>query len=98
MALPCQEYFFGYWVDSMKTVKNNFIMTSKKKKGFCKIELLLIVLILCTAVFLALPIVNTYLKSRSSDNIEVLDQNLPSWNEGIDENDSDVPVKIITED
>jgi len=82
----------------MKTVKNNFIMTSKKKKGFCKIELLLIVLILCTAVFLALPIVNTYLKSRSSDNIEVLDQNLPSWNEGIDENDSDVPVKIITED
>ena len=98
MALPCQEYFFGYWVDSMKTVKNNFIMRSKKKKGFCKIELLLIVLILCTAVFLALPIVNTYLKSRSSDNIEVLDQNLPSWNEGIDENGSDVPVKIITED
>ena len=83
-------------------------MMSKKKKGFCKIELLLIVLILCTAVFLALPIVNTYLKSRSSDNIEVLDQNLPSWNEGIDENgsdvpstddgSSDVPVKIITED
>ena len=98
MALPCQEYFFGYWVDSMKTVKNNFIMTSKKKKGFCKIELLLIVLILCTAVFLALPIVNTYLKSRSSDNIEEVDQNLPSLNEGIDENDSDVPVKIITED
>jgi len=98
LALPCQEYFFGYWVDSMKTVKNNFIMTSKKKKGFCKIELLLIVLILCTAVFLALPIVNTYLKSRSSDNIEVLDKNLPSWNEGIDENGSDVPVKIITED
>ena len=98
MALPCQEYFFGYWVDSMKTVKNNFIMRSKKKKGFCKIELLLIVLILCTAVFLALPIVNTYLKSRSSDNFEEVDQNLPSWNEGIDENDSDVPVKIITED
>jgi len=73
-------------------------MTSKKKKGFCKIELLLIVLILCTALFLALPIVNTYLKSRSSDNIEEVDQNLPSWNEGIDENDSDVPVKIITED
>jgi len=82
----------------MKTVKNNFIMRSKKKKGFCKIELLLIVLILCTAVFLALPIVNTYLKSRSSDNFEEVDQNLPSWNEGIDENDSDVPVKIITED
>ena len=73
-------------------------MMSKKKKGFCKIELLLIVLILCTAVFLALPIVNTYLKSRSSDNIEEVDQNLPSWNEGIDENGSYVPVKIITED
>ena len=73
-------------------------MRSKKKKGFCKIELLLIVLILCTAVFLALPIVNSYLQYRSSDNIEVLDQNLPSWNEGIDENDSDVPVKISTED
>ena len=73
-------------------------MSSKKKKGFCKIELLLIVLILCTAVFLALPIVNSYLQSRSSDNIKELDQNLPSWNEGIDENDSDVPVKISTED
>ncbi|MDB0030590.1 hypothetical protein N9E34_03925 [Opitutales bacterium] len=45
-----------------------------------------------------MPIVNTYLKYQSTDNIKELDQNAPSWNEGIDENDSDVPVKIITKD
>jgi hypothetical protein len=73
-------------------------MTAKEKKGFCKIELLLIVLILCTGVFLAVPIVNTYLKSQSSDNAGKLDQDLPSWNQGIDENNSDVPVKIIVKD
>lgn len=82
----------------MKNVKTNLIMTAKEKKGFCKIELLLIVLILCTGVFLAVPIVNTYLRSQSSDSTAELDQDLPSWNHGIDENNSDVPVKIILKD
>ena len=82
----------------MKTVKNNFITTSKKKKGFCKIELLIIVLILCTAVFLAVPIVNTYRMSLSSENVDECSQDLPTRNRSIDNNNSDAPIKIITKD
>lgn len=70
-------------------------MNIQSKKGFCKLQLLIITLIVCTAAFIALPIYNSYFKTEILKEADLNQDNLPTWNEGYDANSSDIPVRVL---
>jgi Tfp pilus assembly protein PilE len=70
-------------------------MNIQSKKGFSKLELLIITLIVCTAAFITVPIYNSYFKTEILKEADQIQNNLPTWNEGYDANSSDVPVRIL---
>ena len=72
IALP--GILFGFLADP----KEMYSTTHKNKKGFCKFELLLIILLVLIGAFLSIPLINslTSYTDVSGDNNEQLD----SWN------------------
>ena len=77
----------------MADPKEMYSTTHKNKKGFCKFELLLIILLVLIGAFLSIPLINslTSYTDVSGDNNEQLD----SWNRGLDLNNSENSVKIL---
>ena len=60
-------------------------MTSSTKR-FSKLELFVLLLILCTITFIAIPVFNSYRLSQSTDQINESGNQLKNWNEDVENN------------
>ncbi len=69
-------------------------MTSSTK-GFSKLEFIVLFLILCTITFIAIPVFNSYRLSQSTNQIKESENQLKIWNQGVENNDTEEPVKIL---
>ena len=72
------------------TKSNNF-----KRRGFGRIELILVILIGLIGFFLAIPIVNTFFKSHPKNSVIHQGQDLKIWNAGMEKNQSNNPAQIL---
>ena len=73
-------------------------MKTLGNKGFCKLELLILILILCTATFIAVPIYNSYLEAKSLNEIDSLSEDFTDQNQSVESNNSEIPVQVLIED
>ena len=69
-------------------------MTSSTK-GFSKLELFVLLLILCTITFIAIPVFNSYRLSQSTNQIKEDGNQLKIWNQGVESNTTEVPAQIL---
>ena len=60
-------------------------MTSSTK-GFSKLELFVLLLILCTITFIAIPVFNSYRLSQSTHQINKSENQFKNWDEGVENN------------
>lgn len=64
-------------------------------KGFSKLELIVLLLILCTITFIAIPVFNSYRLSQSTNQIKEDGNQLKIWNQGVESNNTEEPVGKI---
>lgn len=64
-------------------------------KGFSKLELIVLLLILCTITFIAIPVFNSYRLSQSTNQIKEDGNQLKIWNQGVESNTTEVPAQIL---
>ena len=64
-------------------------------KGFSKLELIVLLLILCTITFIAIPVFNSYRLSQSTNQIKEDGNQLKIWNQGVESNTTGVPAQIL---
>ena len=72
------------------TKSNNF-----KRRGFGRIELILVILIVLTGFFLAILFINTFLNIPNKKSGIQHDQDLTNWNAGMEKNQSNIPAQIL---
>jgi Tfp pilus assembly protein PilE len=73
-------------------------MKTLGNKGFCKLELLILILILCTAAFIAVPIYNSYLEAKNLNEIDSLSEEFTDRNQSVESNNSEIPVQVLIVD
>jgi competence protein ComGC len=71
---------------------------NSNSKGFSKIELILVILIIGTLAFVLLPVFNSLNKPTppTIDNSNV--KSLTIWNPGAESNQSETPVSILPQE
>lgn len=67
-------------------------------RGFSKIELIIVIMIIGTLAFILLPVFNTFIKPSPTtmDNPNLKD--LTIWNPGAESNESETPVSILPQE
>jgi competence protein ComGC len=71
------------------------ISVNLKRKGFARIEVIVVILIVLIGFFLAIPLVNTFFKSHPINSVIHEDQDLKIWNAGMEKNQSNNPAQIL---
>ena len=66
-----------------------------KRRGFGRIELILVILIVLTGFFLAIPFINTFFNIPNKKSVIQHDQDLTNWNAGMEKNQSNIPAQIL---
>lgn len=66
--------------------------------GMCKFELLLILLLILTGAFLVMPLINTFTQQQNTPDIISPNESPNEWNSGLDNNLSEIPVKVLGKD
>lgn len=66
--------------------------------GMCKFELLLILLLILTGAFLVMPLINTFTQQQNTPDIISPNESTNEWNSGLDNNLSEIPVKVLGKD
>ena len=71
---------------------------NSNSKGFSKLELILVIMIIGTLAFVLLPVFNSFIKTTPStiDNSNI--KNLTIWNPGAESNESETPVSILPQE
>ena len=71
------------------------ISVNLKRKGFARIEVIVVILIVLIGFFLAIPLVNTFFISQPINSVIHEDQDLKIWNAGMEKNQSNNPAQIL---
>jgi len=71
-------------------------LKNSRNKGFGKLEIIIVLMIIGVLIFLSIPIYNSWQAEEPADgNTTTQPPSSPQWNSGSDTNGSETPVYVL---